>query len=213
MLEVDYLSKPIYKLLLPQYVEFHFELVFKIKTLVHWNDALNYYWTTAPVNEVGYVDAVKPLPKGKEELTDELSTQPGLEVTVRPDGSIKIKKKPDPNWDDMRDENLSDASDEDEEEESGDDAQEGKKKKEAKPEKNGKQKKEAKKRSLENGEKQTNGKKKKNEKIEEESDDEEMDEAEQNYLKRQQETETEVEEKGKKEAKVDKKKKDQVCAL
>ena len=71
---------------------------------------------------------MKPLPNGKEELTDELSTQPGLEVTVRPDGSIKIKKKPDPNWDDMRDENLSDASDEDEEEESGDDAQEGKKK-------------------------------------------------------------------------------------
>ena len=44
---------------------------------------------------------MKPLPKGKEELTDELSTQPGLEVTVRPDGSIKIKKKPDPNWYDM----------------------------------------------------------------------------------------------------------------
>jgi len=95
---------------------------------------------TAPVNDVGFVDAAKPLPKGKEELTDELSTQPGLEVTVRPDGHIKIKKKPDPNWDNNRDENLSDESDEDVDS----DEEEGEKKEETKPEQRDKKKKETK---------------------------------------------------------------------
>ena len=74
-----------------------------------------------PVNAIGYVDASLPKPKAREELTDELSTRPGLEVTVARDGNLKLRKKSDPNWDDSKDEPLSEASDEDGSEAEGSD--------------------------------------------------------------------------------------------
>jgi len=43
-------------------------------------------------NDVGYVDSLKPKRKRQEEISGELSTRPGLEVTVTRGGKIKIKK-------------------------------------------------------------------------------------------------------------------------
>jgi hypothetical protein len=65
------------------------------------------------VNEVGYVDAKLPKSKVREDVTDEVSTQPGLEVTVKADGSVRVKKKPDPNWNEGKGEPLSEASEDD----------------------------------------------------------------------------------------------------
>ena len=51
---------------------------------------------------------------------DELSTQPGMEVAVRPGGRIKIIKTKDPAWDDEKDEPFIEDS-EDESEDKGKD--------------------------------------------------------------------------------------------
>ncbi len=158
-----------------------------------------------PVNAIGYVDASLPKKKAMEEVTDELSTRPGLEVTVHKSGKLRIKKKPDPNWDASRDECLSEASD-DEEEEDSDDESAKKKKPVAK-----KEKKEAKKRPNKGTttEAEQNGKKKKQKKAkvevdDKDSEDEEMDRAEQKYLKRQaEEEEADPQDKVEKKAKKD----------
>lgn len=161
-----------------------------------------------PVNAIGYVDASLPKKKAMEEVTDELSTRPGLEVTVHKSGKLRIKKKPDPNWDASRDECLSEASDDEEEEDSDDES--AKKKPVAK-----KEKKEAKKRPNKEttAEAERNGKKKKQKKAKVEADDkdsedEEMDRAEQKYLKRQAEEEEadpkdKVEKKSKKDEEIE----------
>ena len=42
-----------------------------------------------PTNEVGFVDADIPKKVNRENVTGELSTIPGIEVTVTPSGNIK----------------------------------------------------------------------------------------------------------------------------
>jgi hypothetical protein len=85
--------------------------------------------SSASTSDVGFIDADLPSDKtdGKS-VSDELSTQPGVTVTVTRRGIVKVSKKPDPNWDDAKGEPLVEESDEEpedaeeeKEEESGDD--------------------------------------------------------------------------------------------
>merc|ERR1712141_982680 len=50
-------------------------------------------------------------------VTGELSTIPGVEVTVTPSGQIRVVKTADPEWDDEKDEAFVDASDDEQQEE------------------------------------------------------------------------------------------------
>ena len=52
----------------------------------------------------------------RETVTGELSTQPGMEVTVTPYGTIKVKKTGDPLWDDEKDEPFVSGSEEENDE-------------------------------------------------------------------------------------------------
>merc|ERR1711974_292199 len=73
-----------------------------IKTEV--SPAVPIHLNTASGNGLGYVDASLPAKATRETVTGELSTQPGMEVTVAPYGTIKVKKTGDPLWDDEKDE-------------------------------------------------------------------------------------------------------------
>uniref|UniRef100_A0A0K2VBS3 Ribosomal L1 domaincontaining protein 1like [Megachile rotundata] n=1 Tax=Lepeophtheirus salmonis TaxID=72036 RepID=A0A0K2VBS3_LEPSM len=55
--------------------------------------------STISVKDVGYVDAQKPKRKMKKPEVDELSTLPGARVKVLADGTVKVKRVVDPNWD------------------------------------------------------------------------------------------------------------------
>lgn len=59
-------------------------------------------------DEVGYVDADIPARNAKNKtVSDELSTQPGMEVTVKPSGNLIIKRTRDPEWEyDERDQKF-----------------------------------------------------------------------------------------------------------
>ena len=59
---------------------------------------------SVPTNEVGFVDADIPKKNKRESVTGELSTIPGIEVTVTPSGNIRVVKTADPEWDDEKDE-------------------------------------------------------------------------------------------------------------
>merc|ERR1712018_121036 len=77
--------------------------------------AIPIYANTLPTNEVGFVDAAIPKKAKRENITGELSTIPGIEVTITPSGNIKVVKTADPEWDDEKDEAFVDASEDDEE--------------------------------------------------------------------------------------------------
>merc|ERR1711994_1151262 len=78
--------------------------------------AVPIYTNTLPTNKVGFVDADIPKKNKRESVTGELSTIPGIEVTVTPSGNIKVVKTADPEWDDEKDEAFVDASDEEQDE-------------------------------------------------------------------------------------------------
>ena len=62
------------------------------------------------------MDASLPAKATRETVTGELSTQPGMEVTVTPYGTIKVKKTGDPLWDDEKDEPFVSGSEEENDE-------------------------------------------------------------------------------------------------
>ena len=62
------------------------------------------------------MDASLPAKAIRETVTGELSTQPGMEVTVTPYGTIKVKKTGDPLWDDEKDEPFVSGSEEENDE-------------------------------------------------------------------------------------------------
>ena len=70
---------------------------------------------SVPTNEVGFVDADIPKKNKRESVTGELSTIPGIEVTVTPSGNIRVVKTADPEWDDEKDEAFVDASEDEQE--------------------------------------------------------------------------------------------------
>jgi len=77
--------------------------------------AVPIYTNTLPTNEVGFVDADIPKKNKRESVTGELSTIPGIEVTVTPSGNIRVVKTADPEWDDEKDEAFVDASEDEQE--------------------------------------------------------------------------------------------------
>jgi len=85
-----------------------------IKTEV--SPAVPIHLNTASGNGLGYVDASLPAKATRETVTGELSTQPGMEVTVTPYGTIKVKKTGDPLWDDEKDEPFVSGSEEENDE-------------------------------------------------------------------------------------------------
>merc|ERR1712029_1300036 len=86
-----------------------------IKTDV--SPAIPIHVNTASGNDLGFVDADIPNKVSSEVVTGELSTQPGMEVTITPHGTIKVKKTGDPLWDDEKDEPFVSGSEEEDEEE------------------------------------------------------------------------------------------------
>jgi len=80
--------------------------------------AIPIYTNTLPTNDVGFVDADIPKKAKRENVTGELSTIPGIEVTITPSGNIKVVKTADPEWDDEKDEAFVDASEDEQEEKS-----------------------------------------------------------------------------------------------
>jgi len=104
--------------------------------------AIPIYANTLPTNEVGFVDSDIPKKVKRENVTGELSTIPGIEVTVTPSGNIKVVKTADPEWDDEKDEAFVDASDEEQDEKPQENEKDEKKsKKRKKKEKSSKSKK------------------------------------------------------------------------
>jgi len=91
-----------------------------IKTDV--SPAIPIHVNTASGNDLGFVDADIPNKVSRETVTGELSTQPGMEVTITPHGTIKVKKTGDPLWDDEKDEPFVSGSEEEGEEEEDKDA-------------------------------------------------------------------------------------------
>merc|ERR1711971_1391060 len=91
--------------------------------------SLPIYATTRATKEVGHVSGAKL--KKRENVTDELSTVVGGEVTVTPYGGVIVKRKADPDWTE-EDETLEKLpkkeGKEDDEEEEEDQSQEGEKK-------------------------------------------------------------------------------------
>merc|ERR1712029_665818 len=86
-----------------------------IKTDV--SPAIPIHVNTASGNDLGFVDADIPNKVSREVVAGELSTQPGMEVTITPHGTIKVKKTGDPLWDDEKDEPFVSGSEEEDEEE------------------------------------------------------------------------------------------------
>merc|ERR1712226_183572 len=52
--------------------------------------AIPLHISKASPNDIGFVDSTAPIKKVKEDITDELSTIPDVNVTVKPDFSIKV---------------------------------------------------------------------------------------------------------------------------
>jgi len=166
-----------------------------IKTEV--SPAVPIHLNTASGNGLGYVDASLPAKATRETVTGELSTQPGMEVTVTPYGTIKVKKTGDPLWDDEKDEPFVSGS-----EEENDEAEE-----EEEPKKEKKKKEEVSKKRKSETEKD-NKKSKKAKKAaakasdsEEDSEAEDIKESEDAYLKRTHKEETAEENDSKKKKK------------
>jgi len=126
--------------------------------------AIPIYANTLPTNEVGFVDADIPKKVKRENVTGELSTIPGIEVTVTPSGNIKVVKTADPEWDDEKDEAFVDASDEEQDE---------------KPQENEKDEQKSKKRKK----KEKSSKSKKSKSNDSDSDDD-INDSEQKYMKK-----------------------------
>jgi len=130
---------------------------------------------TASGNDLGFVDADIPKKVTREVVTGELSTRPGMEVTVTPSGNIKVAKTGDPFWDDEKDEPFvsgSEAEEESDAEESQESAKKAEKRKAAEePKKEGKTKKAKKEKA-------------KKEESDEDSEEEEINQTEIAYMKR-----------------------------
>merc|ERR1712226_130066 len=165
-----------------------------IKTEV--SPAVPIHLNTASGNGLGYVDASLPAKATRETVTGELSTQPGMEVTVTPYGTIKVKKTGDPLWDDEKDEPFVSGS-----EEENDEAEE------EEPKKEKKKKDEVSKKRKSDAERDSKKSKKakkaaaKASDSEEDSEDEDIKESEDAYLKRTQKEETAEENDSKKKKK------------
>jgi len=161
-----------------------------IKTDV--SPAIPIHVNTASGNDLGFVDADIPNKVSREVVTGELSTQPGMEVTITPHGTIKVKKTGDPLWDDEKDEPfVSGSEEEDEEEEKKEQKKEQPKKRKVEEEKKDKK----------------NAKKSKKENESDDSEDEDIKESEKAYMKRSRNEDQEEEEKEQKTAKKQKKEK------
>jgi len=75
------------------------------------------YVNSLPTNDVGFVDADVPKKIKRESVSGELSTIPGVHVTVTPSGHIKVVKTADPEWDDEeKDEPFIDGSEDEQDE-------------------------------------------------------------------------------------------------
>jgi len=61
--------------------------------------SLPLYVTLRSANDLGKVESVNPPKTKRKTVSDELSTVPGATVTVTPYGSVRVKRKADPNWD------------------------------------------------------------------------------------------------------------------
>ena len=59
----------------------------------------NFHIFLVPTNDIGFVDADVPKKVKRETVKGELSTIPGVEVTVTPSGDVKVVKTIDPDWD------------------------------------------------------------------------------------------------------------------
>jgi len=127
--------------------------------------AVPIYTNTLPTNDVGFVDADIPKKNKRESVTGELSTIPGIEVTVTPSGNIRVVKTADPEWDDEKDEAFVDASEDEQED---------------KPEEKETVDKKSKKRKKK---KEENGKSKKSKKDDSDSEDD-INDSEQKYMKK-----------------------------
>merc|ERR1712141_875881 len=62
------------------------------------------YTNILPTNDIGFVDADVPKKVKRETVKGELSTIPGVEVTVTPSGDVKVVKTIDPDWDEWDEE-------------------------------------------------------------------------------------------------------------
>lgn len=159
--------------------------------------AIPAYVSLTSGNDIGFVDSDAPARVRREAVTGDLSTQPGMEITVLPAGKIKITKKKDPEWDDEKDEPFNEDSENEEDKEAADKKEEEKKKKKTA----------VKRKKEEEGEKKDDKKKSKKKKNaqeeEEDSEDEEMQDAEMKYMQKVAEEEEAIE--AKEESKKDKK--------
>ena len=72
---------------------------------------------SASGNGLGFIDSDVPARIRRDTVKGELSTQPGMEITVLPQGTIKINKKNDPEWDDEKDEPFNEDSENEEDKE------------------------------------------------------------------------------------------------
>jgi len=78
------------------------------------------YTNILPTNDIGFVDADVPKKVKRETVKGELSTIPGVEVTVTPSGDVKVVKTIDPDWDEWdeeKDEAFVDGSDDEHQDE------------------------------------------------------------------------------------------------
>merc|ERR1719376_1588008 len=142
---------------------------------------------TGSGNELGFVDADVPQKISLETVSGELSTQPGMEVTVTPFGTIKISKSGDPGWDDHKDEPFVSGSEAEEESDKEEDETKDAKKKEKADNKKRKADEQDKKAEEVVDKKKSKKDQKKKKAAEEESDDSEEDEINQTemaYMKR-----------------------------
>ena len=151
--------------------------------------AIPIHINTKTSNDVGFVDADIPKRVTREAVEDELSTQPGMTVSVTPFGHVKITRHNDEGWDGEKDEPFVEESEEEDEEEEGDKGE-----KERKVTKKGKKR---------QSDKRQEDKKAKKKKLvaapEKESDDEDLEEAELRYMKKVAEEEEEMERREKEE--------------
>eukprot|EP00096_Caligus_rogercresseyi_P012457 TRINITY_DN5227_c0_g1_i1.p1 TRINITY_DN5227_c0_g1~~TRINITY_DN5227_c0_g1_i1.p1 ORF type:complete len:527 (-),score=218.82 TRINITY_DN5227_c0_g1_i1:95-1675(-) len=137
--------------------------------------------STTSIKDLGFVDAQKPKKKVRQPAVDELSTLPGAKVKVLADGTVKVRRVMDSNWDLDHEEPFVSGSEAEEEE---DKEEEGSKKKKEEKKKKDKKADGSKKRRREVEAEEIPSKKFKNPGEDSDSEDEQMYQNELNFMKK-----------------------------